>query len=326
MNNFLVAAGVVAPLFVVIFLGYFLRRIHVISESFAEEANKLCFKVLLPCMLFYDIYSANITTAFDLRLMLFAFFAILIIFTVVWLLVTLLYKNNYRRGVIIQGMYRSNFIILGLPVATNIYGEDCVAVIGLLLMIVLPIYNILSIIALEIFNGKYQLEQITSSAHIDLQTGKRIFLQIIKNPLIIAVFLAFVLHIGGIALPKIVMQPLQSLAKTASTFSLMILGSFLTFSSVSEHCKELMATIAVKLVAVPAAALTAAVMMGFKGIELAALMAVFATPSATISFTMTKIIGGDSNLAANIVVFTSFISMFSLMICVYFLMHLGLIG
>ncbi|MGI5824843.1 MAG: AEC family transporter [Bacillota bacterium] len=324
MDNLLIAAEVVFPLFIIIFLGYLLKRAGIIREKFALEANKLCFNVFLPCLLFNNIYSVDIHSAFDWKLLLFITVSLIALFAVIWILVTAICKNNYRRGVMIQGMYRSNFIILGLPIATNICGEQCAAVIGLLLAVALPAYNVFSIIALEVFNGKHRLETDTANSHLNFSAAKRITRQIITNPLIIATALAFVFIVINLNLPKILLQPIQSLAEIAPAFCLLILGAFLEFSSIKDHAKELFAVVLARLIIIPAVMLIIAVQAGFTGVELAALLAIFATPSATAGFTMVQIIGGDYRLSANIVLFTSFISMFTLFLFTYILINMGL--
>ena len=325
MENFLICVGAILPMFLIIALGYFLKQINIISEKFALEANEFAFKVFLPFMLFINIYTADIHTAVDVNLIIFTLITLIVSFIIIWLTVVVLYKNNYRRGVIIQGMYRSNFVILGLPVATNICGLDCAAVIGLLLAVVLPCYNVFSILALEVFNSKNQAENNNEIIKSKKAFIKKICLQIVKNPLIIATALAFIFVLLEIKIPKILLQPMTSVADVAPAFCLMVLGAFLKFSGVKDHLKELIAVISVRLVVVPVIIISFAVLFGFTGMNLVALLAIFATPTAVAGFTMAKMIGGDGTLAANIVVFTSFISMFTMFVFTYFLMNLGLI-
>ena len=325
MENFIISAGAIAPMFLIIALGYVLRRLGIISEEFALAANKIAFQVFLPCLLFINIYTADIHTAVDARLMIFTFVACVVSFAVIWLAVTAFCKDNFRRGVIIQGMYRSNFVILGLPVATNICGPECGAVIGLLLAIVLPCYNVFSVIALEVFNGKHLLEISAHTANLDKSSAKRIVRQIVTNPLIIATALAFICVVLKIRLPKIILQPLNDLAAVAPALCLIILGAFLRFSGVYGHIKELVSVILVRLIIMPTVMVTLAVMAGFTGVNLVSLLAIFATPTATAGFTMVKIIGGDGDLAANIVVFTSFLSMFTMFVFTYILISMGLV-
>ncbi len=325
LDNFLISAGVIIPLFFIIFLGYFLKRLGIIKQPFALEANKICFHVFLPCLLFYNIYTADIYSAFDGKLLLFTLISLTILFIFIWISVVVFCKDNRKRGVMIQGIYRSNFVILGLPIATNLFGNACFAVIGLMLAIVLPLYNIFSVIALEVFANRYQREETGQGELQQWKTVKKVLRQIITTPLIIATILALFLVLSRIQLPEILLQPIANLAAAATPLALMILGAFLSFSSITDHFKELLSAVFARLILIPAVMLLIAVQLGFTGVELAALMAVFATPAATAGFTMVQIMGGDEQLAANIVVFTSFISMFTLFVFTYLLIQAGLL-
>ena len=312
-------------MFLIIALGYFLKRINLITETFAVEGNKIAFKVFLPCLLFTNIYSADIHTAFNHKLLLFTLITLIITFIVIWFLVVIFFKSNYQRGVIIQGMYRSNFVILGLPVATNICGSEAAATIGILLAIVLPCYNVFSIIALEYFNTKHLLETKQQTADIKWSATRQIIKHIATNQLIIATFLAFVFILLKIDIPNIIMQPINCLADVATAMCLMILGSFFKISDINKSLKELCSVVIVKLLLLPLILTAIAIALGFRGAELVSLLAIFATPTAVAGFTMAQTIGGDSDLAANIVVVTSFLSMFTLFIFTYILISLGFI-
>ena len=73
----------------------------------------------------------------------------------------------------IQGMFRSNYVIMGIPVATALLGADQLGTVSILIAIIVPIFNMVSIIVLEVFRG-----QKPKPLHI---LG-----QIAKNPLVIA--------------------------------------------------------------------------------------------------------------------------------------------
>lgn len=325
LDNFLISAGVIIPLFFIIFLGYFLKRLGIVKQSFALEANKICFHIFLPCLLFYNIYTADIYSAFDGKLLLFTLISLLMLFVLIWIGVVLFCKDNRKRGVLIQGIYRSNFVILGLPIAANLFGDASFAIIGLMLAIVLPLYNIFSVIALEVFANRYQQAQTEDEKLRNWAAVKKVLRQIITNPLIIATVVAFAFVLLRIQLPDMLLRPIADLAAVATPLALMILGAFLSFSSITSHLKELLSAVFARLIFIPAVMLFIAVQLGFTGVELAALMAVFATPAATAGFTMVQIMGGDEQLAANIVVFTSFISMFTLFVFTYLLIQAGLL-
>ncbi|MEG2502371.1 MAG: AEC family transporter, partial [Anaerovoracaceae bacterium] len=117
MNSFSLAFSVVCPLFLMMAFGYFLRRIGLFTEDFLRRLNKLCFSVFLPTILFINVYDSDFSVSFQPGLVLFAALCVIAMFAVLMLLVPRFEKNNLRRGVMIQGIFRSNYILFGLPVA-----------------------------------------------------------------------------------------------------------------------------------------------------------------------------------------------------------------
>ncbi len=63
-------------------------------------------------------------------------------------------KENAKRGVMIQAMSRSNFILFGIPVANALYGEGSLGEATILVSFVVPLINVLSVVALEVFRNK----------------------------------------------------------------------------------------------------------------------------------------------------------------------------
>ena len=107
------------------------------------------------------------------EVMIFSALAILTWFLLLMLVVPLIEKDNAKRGVMVQAMFRSNFVLFGLPVAISLCGEDKIGITSLLMGIIVPVYNVLAVITLEVFRG-------------GKPSIKKIVLGILKNPLIIA--------------------------------------------------------------------------------------------------------------------------------------------
>ena len=80
MENLIISLNVVLPLFLLIALGYGLKKIRMYDTSTLKTINKLVFKVFLPVYLFYSIYSKDLSAAFDLKVILFAIVSLLIWF------------------------------------------------------------------------------------------------------------------------------------------------------------------------------------------------------------------------------------------------------
>lgn len=310
MSNIILSLNVVLPLFLMIALGFFLRLKRLLDDYSLTILNNICFKVFLPVMLFFNIYSASLDGILNTDLILFAVVSVFIIFSVLCFVIPFIEKDNRKRGVMVQGLFRSNFIIFGIPISSSLYGEESLGIISLLIAVIVPIFNALAVISLEMFR----------KGRIDF---KKIILSIIKNPLIIASALGLFFLFTGIKLPFFFEKTIGDLSKVATPLILVTLGGYFTFSTVNGHFKQLFITIIGKLLLIPAIFIPIAIFLGFKNAELACLIALFAAPTAVTSFTMAKQMNGDAELSGHIVVFTSALSIISLFFWIFILKQMG---
>lgn len=282
----------VMPIFLLIALGYGLKRSRLVSDEVFGGANKLIFKVFLPILLFYNVYKTDRGQVFDLKLILFAVLGTLAVFLGGAVAVLLLTKDNSKRGVVLQGIFRSNFAILGVPLVKLVCGEGSGGLASLMVAVVVPLFNVLAVITLERFRqGRLQpLKMLKGVA---------------ANPLIIGCLLGAAFLFLGIPLPVFLENTVGSVADMASPLAMIVLGASFTFTSIKGRVKELVFTLLAKLIFVPAVMLTLAVLLGLRGEALACVMVVFGAPTAVSSFTMAEQMGGDGKLAAQIVVLTS---------------------
>lgn len=312
MSNFALSFEVVFPLFVMMALGYILRRIHIFNENFLGELNNLVFKVFLPLLLFINVYKSDFKSAFNAKLILFSIIAICIVFFALLLIVPMFVKNNANRGVIIQGIFRSNFILFGFPMAVSLFGAENTSITAVLIAFVVPLFNALSVVALSIFS------EVKVSA-------KQILIQMIKNPLIIASAIAFMFVFTGFKFTPIIENTLTDITKIATPLALIILGGSFTFSGLKKHPSLLTFSVLGKLVIVPMLCVGVAVFLGFRGIELASLFAMFASPTAVSSYTMARSMKANYELAGQIVVVDSVASIFSIFIGISLLASMGML-
>ena len=163
MENMIISFNVVVPLFLNILLGYILKIIKLWDEHTLKVMNKAVFKSFLPILLFYNVYNTDLKSGLNPKLMIFASSCVFIMFLLLCLLVPLFEKENKRRGVIIQGIFRSNFVLFGLPVAISLFGEENIGIPSILIATIVPTYNFLAVITLEIFRGgKINIKKIIS--------------------------------------------------------------------------------------------------------------------------------------------------------------------
>ena len=309
MENLVISLNVVLPLFLLIALGYALKRLRMYDEVTLKNINKLVFKVFLPVYLFHSIYSTDLSAVFDIKVILFAIAGLLIWFLILMFLIPRMEKDNAKRGVMIQGMFRSNFVLFGLPVAISLCGEENIGITSLLLGIVVPIYNVLAVITLETFRGTKP-------------SVKKIVIGIMKNPLIIASVLGVGMYLLKIELPYTIEKTVVDIGKVATPLALIALGGGFAFHKVKGDIKQLMVSVVGKLVISPLFMVTAAVLLGFRNEVLVPILLMSGAPTAVSSYTMAEQMGGDGELAGEIVVFTTGISIATIFVWVFVLKQL----
>ena len=298
MESFIICLNAVLPIFLLMAVGYAARCFHLLDRADVAKINKLVFRTFLPVMVFYNIYNSELSSAMRGSLLAYAVLGVLAEFLISSGYALLFVKDSHRRGAVIQGLFRSNFVIIGLPIAESLVDGD-LGPVAMLLAAVVPLYNVLAVITLAIFNGQKP-------------EWKKVLLDILENPLIIGSVVGIAALLAGIRLPEPLEKVVSQMSAVSSPMLLFLLGAFFQFSGVRSHIRELAAVCAGRLVVFPAIFLGLAVAMGFRGVELVSLLGVFSSATAIASFTMAQQMGGDAELAGDIVVWTSALCSFTL--------------
>lgn len=311
MENLMISANAVLPMCLVMALGYGTRRLGWLRREEISTINKIAFRIFLPCLLYYNIYCSDLSGSFDPLLMAYAVGGVLLTFGLALGYTLLTEKLPERRGVLIQGMFRSNYVIMGIPVATALLGADQLGTVSILIAVIVPLFNMLAVVVLEVFRG-----QKPKPLHI---LG-----QIAKNPLVIGSVLGILTLVAGIRLPHILEQTIQSVSAIASPLQLFLLGAFFQFSGLKTYRRELVTVSTAKLIVSPGLFLGLGALLGFRGVAFVSLIGIFASPTAVNSFTMAQQMGGDAELAGDIVVTTSAASILTMFLWIFLFKSLGM--
>ncbi len=329
-DAFLFAANSVLPIIILIALGYFLKRIKLLTKEFLDVGNKLTFRVLLPVMLFVNVYSIDRITDINIVFVLYGVVGVFAVFLLGTAVTCAFTKDSAKRGTLIQAIFRSNYAIIGIPLAASLFGDKGAAAAGVMSAFCVPLFNILAVVTLTIFNG---------SAEKHTVDVKKVLLGVVKNPLIIGTVMGLVclgirelFVMGNIAFRlsdvTIVYKSLENVKAICTPFALIVLGGKFEFSAVPKLRNEIIFGTVLRTVGVPLLGLSAAYIFrdafALGGEHFAAYVGVFATPVAVSSAIMAKEMGADDELAGQLVVWTSLVSTLTIFAIVTALVMLGI--
>lgn len=331
------AINAILPILLLILLGYILKRKNFISEEFMKTANKMVFKVFLPCMLFVNVYDIQSFAVIPWDIVLYCVLIVFPIFFLGLLLAVLITKDPKKRGVIWQCAFRSNFAIIGLSLASALAGDGALGVAAVISAFAIPTFNVLAVISLTVFiehSGDWK------------KTIKNVLLNVAKNPLIIGVVSGLVcLAIRSLQVKvfgevvfsikedtKFIYTALCNLKAIASPLALVVMGGQFEFSAVKGLKKEIVTGTLTRIVVAPligigcAALLSTCTNLLNCGVnEYPALIALFGSPVAVSSAVMAGSMGNDEQLATQLVVWTSIGSIVTVFLTVCILMGTGLL-
>ena len=320
----------ILPVILIIVLGYLLKQKGFFSKEFLRVGNKTVFNVCLPVMLFKNI--ADIEDISAIRMDVIAYvLCIIVILIIIGFLMTFLINDPKQKGVIHQCVFRSNFALIGVPLSELLGGNNGVAMAAIISLFTIPIYNAMSVVVLSIYkNGKVSVD------------WKKILHDVCHNPLINGVLMGLVvllirtagLHMGwhnpfgGITFISTV---IAYLARAATPLSLLVLGGQFEFRKAGDYKAQLLLGVFTRNVLAPLIGVGLALILTMYGIldfgpdVYAGLISLYATPIAVASAIMAEAMDNDGQLAAQLVVWTSLFSVFSLFVVIFIVRGFGLL-
>lgn len=315
MNNTLFILSTVTPIFLIVIIGWFLRKIGVIQQSFIKQSNKFVFNVTLPVLIFLKLATVDFSRVFDGKLIFITYLGIISIFIIGWLIAKQFIEKGYGRGVFIQGSFRPNNVILGLAIIMNIFGEEGVAKTVVLLTFLVPLDNVLSVIALTLFDK-------SGKRHEVLINTIRL---IIKNPVIVAGVFALIWSALTLPIPMIISNTGKYLADITLPLALIGVGASLRIAYLKSTSLITIGAVLIKLLFAPIVGTLLAISFGYANLDLEIIFIIFACPTAIISYILTDAMTPHGEIAGNIVITSTLISAFTIPLGLIILNHLQLI-
>ena len=306
LQNFLICVNAVIPTAIYLCIGVLLRAFKILGDRSVKKFTHVIFVALYPFMMFDNLYDKNIGENMDLKLVLYAIGFTLFQLVSSWIFVCKTEPDNYHRGAMIQALYRSNYVLMGLPIATNLLGKGNVAPIAVVLLFIVPIYNAAAVVIFERFRG-------------GKVKPKQMALQILKNPIIEGGLAALVVMALGIRLPEVIHGTVTTLSDCTSPIALILLGAGLNFGAFKSDTRRVAICTTGKLIAFPALGIAGAVLLGFTDAELIAITLMTAAPVALASYAMASSMGGNGRLAGELVVLTTVLACFTIPVWLFIL-------
>lgn len=322
MESFIFALEAVSPIVLTVAIGYLLKRCGLMSIEVAKVCNRLVFRLFLPVMLFLNVYKIEALADIQLGYMAYAILGVLALFVIAIPVMLLAARKKDRRGPVWQASFRSNFALIGIPLAQSLCGDEGVAVASLLSAATVPFLNVLAVISLSLFREGGERPSV-----------KKVLLGILKNPLIQAIAAGIaVLGIRVIFVKEGIdfrisdLKPIYTvlgyLSNLATPLALISLGAQFEFSAIGSLRREIITGTIMRTVVSPVLGLSVAYFFfrdHFSAAHFASLVAVFATPVSVSSAPMAQEMGNDAALAGQLVVWTTLVSAFSIFFASFFL-------
>lgn len=274
------------PLFVIIFVGYVLRRTGFAPPGFVDELNRLVYFIGLPALLFSETRKVDLgqlagsTPAVA--------FPIVVAATALVALGATLLIPHRQRGQVVQAGFRANLAYLGLPIVSTTLGDETLATIAIIIAVGITMNAVAGILVLSLL----------SPSRENLHPLKRLK-SILTNPLLIAIVLGLLFAASGWSLPNLLARPIELLSTMSLPLILLVLGLSLSFSELGRNFAGAALAAVIKLAVMPAIAWLV-MRFVFAGpdavVHTAVLMA--AMPTAVVSQSFAKAFEADASISA----------------------------
>lgn len=294
LQNLMFTVNNIIPIFLMVFLGSVLKRRGIINENFVTVSSRFVFSITIPVLIFMELADMDFSQAVNFFQIGYIYGGVLFLFALAWLLSLFFIQDGRDRGVFIQGSFRSNFAIVGLAIIANMFGETALAKSAVILAFILPLYNVLSVLALTLPVRKEKR-----------LNWKNLLLEIVKNPLILALAAALLFAYLHLPFPEVFQRTGNYLSSITLPLALIGIGGSLNFQSMKTSSRMALSATLIKLVVSPLVITYGAYRLGFVSEDLAILFILFASPTAVVSFIMAEAMGGNAKLAGDIILYST---------------------
>ena len=291
--------NIVLPIFLVIGLGWLLRRLRFVTADGNALIIRLVFYVAAPLLLLRSAAHVPLKHSLDPRVL--GVYAAVSALVAAAVYLAAFRARPSRRGVFAQGAQRGNMVFVGLPLIMNAFGDDAVGQVAVLVGVMIVVYNFLAVIVLTLPHRRRGGDPVREW----LDTAVRI----VRNPLILGSGGGILLSALGVRLPTMLDMSLDLVGRTALPLALLSVGAGLDLARLRSELRGAAVTCVLKLGVCPALVYLGLRALGLEGTALAGPVLLSATPTAVVSFVMAREMQGDEQLAGAMVIGTTLMSL-----------------
>lgn len=302
MDSLIYSLNATVPVFVVIVVGYLLKRIGWINQGFIEASNKINFKVTLPALLIQDMVNNNFMEKFELGYVIFCAVATTISILTMWFLARIFMKDKSIIGEFVQASYRSSAAVLGAAFILNIYSDT--GMVPLMIIGAVPLYNIFAVIILTVEcpqKGAGQSKTLSSTLK-----------GIATNPIILSIVAGVILSVLNVHFPKMLDNTISNFSKMATPLALIAIGGSFEFGKALQKIKPAVIATAMKLVGWALVFLPIAIWLGYRDAKLMAIVIMLASPATPSCYIMSRSMHSEGTLTSSVIVLTTMCSAFTI--------------
>ena len=314
MENLIFSLNATVPIFLLMMLGLFFRKIGWIDEAFASKMNKFVFLVPLPALLFEDLATVDFAEVWDMKFVLFCFCATIVSIAAA-AAVSFLWKDRTIQGEFIQASYRSSAALLGIAFIQNIYGNAGMA--PLMIIGSVPLYNVMAVVVLSFFQPERK--------KLDRQVWINTLKGIVTNPIILGIIAGLLWSALRLPMPPILEKTVSNIGAVATPMGLMAMGAAFDIRKAFGKARPAIAASVMKLVGFAAVFLPLAVWLGFRREQLVAILIMLGSATTVSCYVMARNMGHEGVLTSSTVMLTTMCSAFTVTGWLYILRSLGLI-
>jgi malonate transporter len=293
LSNFFQIFLLVSPVFLLIILGNFLRRIKVPDISFWEINDKLCYWVLIPALLFHYISQINLSSEMLYSYSVIIYVGFFIAILTVLILGKLLGYPPERWTSILQGAVRQNAFI-ALAITGSLFGDEGLKIASIFMLIYVPSINII-IVTTMVMNFGQSKKNASKNEFIT------VFIELSKNPFILAMIAGLIFSIAQSEKLKVIIDTSGLLGSAALPIMLLTIGAKIKVRDLALTITPILISNVLKLLALPLIAFFVANYLGLSEIEVIVAVIFAAVPTAVSSHTLARQFGADDQLMTSII-------------------------